>query len=291
LRAVEHWPLVLALSLTAGAGVWLWTRRRPSAAALLEADAKDPYRRWVQNAFLLVTGDCDYAHLSGAEARRVLAHWWDVYGPVELRRTLRRLADPSQGEHAWPLLRFILVSRLGVAAGMVHDEVSWDEILPVARRLQAAYPSWRAMAQDYVRARRQWRDLPLDGSADDEGMTTILDNLARLDDTRWRELDYKAELWPAEATDVAEGFDDPSAAAGGYRDDHAAASNGRASDHAHAAGNGRDHDHSRVHASGNGRDHDHPPTAGNGRDHHPPGPNGRDHDDPDTDTDGGNDHD
>jgi hypothetical protein len=195
LRAVEHWPLVLAVGLVAGAGLWLWARRRPAAAARLETDARDPYRRWVQGAFLLVCGDCDYAHLPGAEARRMLAHWWDVYGPAELRRVLHRLADPGQGEHAWPLLRFILVSRLGVGAGMIDEEVSWAEILPVARRLQAAYPSWRAMAQAYVGARRQWRELPLDGSDDDEGMRHILDNLARLDDTRWRELDYKAPLW------------------------------------------------------------------------------------------------
>lgn len=205
MRGVEHWPLVLALGLTAGTGVWLWARRRPSSAARLAADARDPYRRWVQSAFFLVTGDCDYAHLPGAEARRMLAHWWDVYGPLELRRTLRQLADPSGGEHAWPLLRFILVSRLSVAAGMVADEVSWDEILPVARRLQAAYPSWRAMAQAYVRARRQWRELPLDGSADDQGMMNILDNLARLDDTRWQELDYKAELWLAEPDGSGDG--------------------------------------------------------------------------------------
>lgn len=205
MRAVEHWPLVLAVGLTAAAGVWLWARRRPSAADRLAADASDPYRQWVQSAFLLVTGDCDYAHLPGAEARRMLAHWWDVYGPVELRRALRQLADPSGGEHAWPLLRFILVSRLGVAAGMVADEESWDEILPVARRLQAAYPSWRAMAQAYVRARRQWKELPLDGSADDEGMMHILDNLARLDDTRWQALDYKAPLW---ATEQSGGADD-----------------------------------------------------------------------------------
>lgn len=204
--AVEHWPLVLALGLAAGAGVWLWVRR-PDPAARLHADAADPYRRWVQSAFMLVTGDCDYAHLPGAEARRSLAHWWDVYGPVELRRTLRQLAAPSDRDHAWPLLRYILLSRLGVAAGMLPADVSWDEILPVARRLQAAYPSWRAMAQAYVQARRQWRELPLDGSGDDDGMKHILDNLARLDDTRWQALDYKAELLPAEPEADGEAHD------------------------------------------------------------------------------------
>jgi hypothetical protein len=204
--AVEHWPLVLALGLAAGAGVWLWVRR-PDPAARLHADAADPYRRWVQSAFMLVTGDCDYAHLPGAEARRSLAHWWDVYGPVELRRTLRQLSEPRDRDHAWPLLRYILLSRLGVAAGMLPVDVSWDEILPVARRLQAAYPSWRAMAQAYVQARRQWRELPLDGSGDDDGMKHILDNLARLDDTRWQALDYKAELLPAEPEADGEAHD------------------------------------------------------------------------------------
>jgi hypothetical protein len=203
--AVEHWPFVLAASLGATTGVWLWARHRSAPDVRLRADAADPYRRWVQNVFLLVTGDCDYAHLPGAEARRMLAHWWDVYGPLELHRTLRALAsaseappEPAARDHAWPLVRYILVSRLGVAAGMLPDEVSWDEILPIARRLQAAYPGWRAMAQAYVQARRQWRELPLDGSGDDEGMMNILDNLARLDDTRWKELDYTAELQPAE---------------------------------------------------------------------------------------------
>lgn len=195
--AVEHWPLlVLGVSSTA-MGVWLWSRRRPDAQARLEADARDPYRRWVQNVFLLVTGDCDYGHLPGAEARRILAHWWDVYGPLEHRRTLDRLAADEERDHAWPLVRYILLSRLGVAAGMLADEVSWDEIVPVARRLQAAYPGWRAMAQAYVQARRQWRELPLDGSGDDDGMKTILDNLVRLDDTRWAELAWDSELRPA----------------------------------------------------------------------------------------------
>lgn len=203
--AVPPWSLVaVGVSLTAALlGLWLWTRPAPDAR--LAADARDPSRRWVQNAFLLVTGDRDYAHLPGAEARRMLAHWWEVYGPLEHRRTLERLAADDGRDHAWPLLRYILVSRLGVAAGMLADEVSWSEILPIARRLQAAYPGWRAMAQAYVQARRQWRELPLDGSADDDGMITILDNLARLDDDRWKELDWGIELRSPEPEDTAHG--------------------------------------------------------------------------------------
>ncbi len=195
IAAVETWTVVAGTSaalLTLGLA-WAWRRRGRADRRLVE-DARDPYRRWIQGVFLLVTGDCDYGHLSGGEARRILAHWWDVYGPLEHHRLLQHLADAGGHDNAWDLIRFILVARLGAAAGLIDQGVSWAEILPVARRLQAAYPSWRAMAQSYVQARRQWKQLPLDGSADDQSMNQILDNLARLDSTRWTELDFHAEL-------------------------------------------------------------------------------------------------
>lgn len=190
---VQHWPLVIGASLALAIGVWLLARR-PGPDARLALDARDPARRWVQNAFMLVTGEHDYAHLPGGEARRILAHWWDVYGPLEHRRVLASLGEDAGRDHAWGLLRFIVVSRLGVAAGLCSDEVSWADVLPVARRLQAAYPGWRAMAHAYVRARRQWKSLPLDGTADDASMQQILENLARLDDTRWAELPWETPL-------------------------------------------------------------------------------------------------
>ena len=191
---VQHWPVVVVAGVALALGLVLLARR-PGPDARLATDARDPTRRWVQSAFMLVTGDCDYAHLPGGEARRILAHWWEVYGPMEHRRVLAELARDTGRDHAWPLLRFILVSRLGVAAGLCTDELSWAEILPVARRLQAAYPGWRAMAQAYVQARRQWRELPLDGSGDAPSMQQIVDNLARLDDTRWAELPFDAPLY------------------------------------------------------------------------------------------------
>ncbi|MCH9680280.1 MAG: DUF1266 domain-containing protein [Deltaproteobacteria bacterium] len=198
---MEHWPLILGVGLTAATGLWVLVRRRSGPDSRLAQDAADPYRRWVQNVFLLVTIDRDYGHLPGAEARRVLAHWWEVYGPLELRRTQQELSAARSPEHAWPLVRFILVSRLGAAAGMIDDDTSWDEIRPVARRLQGAYPGWRAMAQAYLQARRQWLSLAVDGSEDDEGMLPLVDNLAHLDDTRWSALDFHSPLHPGGDTD------------------------------------------------------------------------------------------
>lgn len=191
---IEPWLIWGGASLAVALVVALVLRSRRRPDLRFTADARDPYRQWVQNVFLLVTGDCDYAYLPGAEARRMLAYWWDVYGPVEHQRVLEGLGESHARDSAWDLVRFILVSRLGVAAGMIPLEVSWAEILPVARRLQAAYPDWRAMAQSYIQARRQWRNLPLDGSADDDGMMQILEHLARLDDERWREQSFDTPL-------------------------------------------------------------------------------------------------
>jgi len=163
----------------------------------LEADARDPFKRWVQSAFLIVTGNCDYGHLDRGEAIRILTRWWEVHGPVEHRRTLDSLADPGRPDNAWDLVRFVLVARLGVAAGYLDDARSWAEIRPIAARLQRAYPDWSAMAQAYVLARRQARGLAADGTEDDGAMAAIRDNIAHLHDSRWRELSFRTELGDA----------------------------------------------------------------------------------------------
>ena len=108
-------PVIAALLITLW---WLRRRARPDAqqimAQRLEQDAADLFKRWVQNAFLVVTGNCDYAYLPRAEAVRMLSGWWEVHGPAEHRRVLAGLAAAARPDNAWDLLRFILLGRLGV---------------------------------------------------------------------------------------------------------------------------------------------------------------------------------
>lgn len=143
---------------------------------------------------MVVTGDCDYAYLARADAVRMLSTWWDVHGPNEHRRTLASLADGSRPDNAWDLLRFILLARLGVAGGFLEDTASWSVIRPMALRLQATYPDWSTMAQAYVMARRQARELPADGTGDDESTRTIRDNVAHLHGGVWREIPWRSSL-------------------------------------------------------------------------------------------------
>jgi hypothetical protein len=178
--------------------VWLLRRERIDAtqhmAQRLERDGADLFRRWVQNAFLIVTGNSDYGYLSRTEAIRMLSSWWEVHGPVEHARTLAGLAAAGRPDNAWDLLRYVLLARLGVAAGWADDLGSWEAIRPIAIRLQAAYPDWSTMAQAYVQARRQARDLPADGTGDDASTTAIRDNIAHLHGGRWRDMPYRLPL-------------------------------------------------------------------------------------------------
>lgn len=158
----------------------------------LARDAMVPLRRWAQAAFMVVTGDCDYAYLPRADAVRMLSTWWDVHGPNEHRRTLAGLVDGSRPDNAWDLLRYILLARLGVAAGFLDDAASWAAIRPMVLRLQDAYPDWSTMAQAYVMARRQARGLAADGTGDDESTRAIRDNVAHLHGGIWREVAWRS---------------------------------------------------------------------------------------------------
>jgi Protein of unknown function (DUF1266) len=190
--------LVLAV-LALVAAVWL--RRRLARvdpqqlmAQRLQRDGEDLYKRWVQNAFLVVTGNCDFAHLPRAEAIRMLSAWWEVHGPAEHRRSLAGLADAGRPDNAWDLLRFMLLARIGVAAGYIDDLAAWAQIRPIATRLQRAYIDWPSMAQAYLLARRQARGLAADGTQDDPSTEAIRDNVAHLHGTRWREMPYRLRL-------------------------------------------------------------------------------------------------
>ena len=189
----EHWPIILGVVV----GLFLvgslvhrlrGPNRKKAAADRMEADAEDPLRAWSQAAFKIVTGGIDYGHLGPGEGRRMLQRWWQIHGEHEMNDALDELATGT--DSAWELLRFILVSRMGAAAGYLTDEESWSEIRPIAARLQGAYDSWGALAHAYLNARRQWQEVAPDGSEDDPTMQRIAANIEELRATSWTEVPY-----------------------------------------------------------------------------------------------------
>ena len=192
------WPWLMGAAVAVLVGYAIVRLRTPDRQrhmrGRMDDDASDPFKRWVQSVFLVVTGDCDYAHLERAEGRAMLRDWWEIHGPNTFAETLRSLANAGRPDNAWDLVRFIVLARMGVSAGYFGDDESWQAILPAASRLQHAYADWRPMAQAYLAARRQWRGLALDGSEDDDEMAGIVDNIARLHGSRWRALPFRADL-------------------------------------------------------------------------------------------------
>jgi hypothetical protein len=195
---LEYWQWLLIGAAILLLLTWFTSRRRRGPRqrkeTRAELDARDPLRRWCHAGACLVSRDCDYGHLPRGDARRMLQRWWHVHGPRELHQVLRSLGNSPNPDNAWELLRFILVARLGAAAEMIDDDDSWSMIAPIATRLQDAYLDWSAMAQAYVRARRQWQELALDGSQDDDTMRWISENLQSLRAGTWTQVPWDLEL-------------------------------------------------------------------------------------------------
>ena len=106
---------------------------------------------------MIVTGSCDYGYLSRSEAHRMLVRWWQVHGPRDHSRVTDELEAAGGRDNAWDLVRFIVVMRLGAAAGHVEQGDSWHCCKAIIPRLQAAYPSWLDLGAAYLNARRQWQ--------------------------------------------------------------------------------------------------------------------------------------
>ncbi len=180
--------LILVWSTLSG-----WIRRRRAAARYRE-DARDPFRRWTQGVFGIVSGTVDYADLSTGQARAVLARWWHVHGPRELQAVLHDLGDASAPDTAWSLVRYVVVTRLGIGAGWLDRDEAWAMVRPIARRLQRGYDGWVALGHAYVVARRAAQGLATDGSEDDAGMRAILDHISVLRDSLWNEVGFQTRF-------------------------------------------------------------------------------------------------
>lgn len=157
------------------------------------ADRKDPARAWLQGTtFILQRGD-DYGYVDDGQIGVMLEDSWGVTDLPSLRATVADLEGRAD-EPAWNLLRAMLLLRSATAMGWVDNEASFRECFRLGARLQSGYPSWEAMGEDLLRSRRAWRELPLDGSDDDDDMELVVDSLNDVRKSHWSTVPWTTPL-------------------------------------------------------------------------------------------------
>ena len=56
----------------------------------------------------------------------------------------------------WDYARYVALCRWGYLVGYLSEEEAWARIMPVARRLQRAFTSWRELGENYLIGRQFW---------------------------------------------------------------------------------------------------------------------------------------
>ena len=81
--------------------------------------------------------------------------------PADTRRLMKRCRDHlrKRGPNslvAWDYCRYIVLCRCGYQIGYLSEDEAWDRIMPMARAIQAAFPSWAELGEDYLLGREFW---------------------------------------------------------------------------------------------------------------------------------------
>ncbi len=146
--------------------------RRTPAQRMEEEDGNDIVRCWARAAYAIVTGGHDYGRVKPTLAQSTLRAMWSVTDAAAVHATMHHLARVPSGNAAWDGVRLMVVSRLAVGAGWISDEESWGLIANTRVELQRRYPSWDALAADYLSARARWA-----AGADDDDMEDVQFNI------------------------------------------------------------------------------------------------------------------
>ena len=56
----------------------------------------------------------------------------------------------------WDYCRYIMLCRCGYQVGFLSEDEAWGRIMPMARAIQAAFPSWSELGEDYLVGREFW---------------------------------------------------------------------------------------------------------------------------------------
>lgn len=98
----------------------------------------------------------------------------------------------ERGILAWDLCRYICLCRWGYKVGWLSEEEAYERIMPVARRLQSTYGSWKQMGEEYLVGRNFWSTKHYE--QDKEKTDRILKELLSKPNSPWVKLPWNLNL-------------------------------------------------------------------------------------------------
>ena len=160
-----------------------------TAAKRLEADSRIKLRRFAYGVYGIVTRDYDYAHVPRWTAL-VNFETWQLPDRAALET---RVGTLCAGD-AFDLGRAVILLRAAVALGYLSDDESWLRLPLVLRSIQTQCVGWEDYLTVYLRGRRRWLELPVDGSKDTLEMRQVLNNVAHVRKAVWRTTPFRLVL-------------------------------------------------------------------------------------------------
>jgi hypothetical protein len=155
-------PLVILAFLMIGAfGVWRARRRAMAYAAVYAEPAPRTLTSvdlWAAGAWGLWSGAEDSAGWAADRAIQSLASWYGARDATALRGVIDGLIAGQTGNAAWDQVRAVDLARIGVAAGYLTAEESFDIVRRIATDLRAKYRTWEELGAAFEAGMHAWQD-------------------------------------------------------------------------------------------------------------------------------------
>ena len=153
--------------------------------------APEPLKSWCAAACAAVDGGTSWDDEPRPKAQQFLTSMWGASSGADCEARIQ--AAMQQPQNAWTLVGVLRVAIASVSAGYLDPVRGWGWARQIAHALQRTYPTFDALGTDYLAGRRAWKQLPPDGSGDDEEQRRYVERLAGLGRAGWR-VDYRAAI-------------------------------------------------------------------------------------------------
>jgi hypothetical protein len=140
--------------------------------------------KWAHGAYSLWTGGEDCATWAPERAQKAFREWYNASSGGQAQNVIDGLRRGQTGNPAWDKVRALDLCRIALAAGYVDADQCRQRSAAIGKELQAAFPSWDALAQAFEAGMQAWQRSR--GVTDSAQLGKVQHNLPKL----------RAEIWP-----------------------------------------------------------------------------------------------